>query len=58
VHNILLCFDTLLKFFYNIWNTILKKRKKKKKKVFKVPEEVINDRSKDCNMDIIHSPSP
>ncbi|XP_069073755.1 palmitoyltransferase ZDHHC1 isoform X2 [Pleurodeles waltl] len=36
----------------------LQKRKKKKKKVFKVPEEVINDRSKDCNMDIIHSPSP
>ncbi|XP_069073756.1 palmitoyltransferase ZDHHC1 isoform X3 [Pleurodeles waltl] len=38
--------------------SLQKKRKKKKKKVFKVPEEVINDRSKDCNMDIIHSPSP
>lgn len=38
--------------------SLQKKRKKKKKKVFKVPEEVINDRSKDCDMGIIPSPSP
>ncbi|XP_069460408.1 palmitoyltransferase ZDHHC1-like isoform X2 [Ambystoma mexicanum] len=35
-----------------------KKRRKKKKKLFKVPEEVINDRFKDCSMDIVPAPSP